>query len=289
MDNRILTLPDLLRELRRLRAIWPEAWVGLPAVAEACMRQLGHDSARGIASLAPADQAIAACMTSVASAIEEDGARRHRAATEPRYHHRLHIADTLTALTCLLLATREEDGHDPDACPAHHEWLMMLAMLAHDFLHTGRVNQVPAEIEQASVDALQPFMLASGVAPHDRQQIAELILMTDPARVRPHHQQMRGQAFDPASIAGMAMLLQESDILASAMPEIGLALTHDLAAEWSQFSATMAQALLAPGRRAVFLREQACFSSPASRRLGIQAIIDGEIDALERAGVQPQP
>ncbi len=285
----MLTLQDLQREFTQLRMRWPDAWVGLPAIAADCMRQLGHQPNAPADPADPATLAIAACMASVAAAIEQDGAHRQRDGAEPRYHNRLHIADTLLALTCLLLATREGAGRDPDAGPAHHEWLMMLAMLAHDFLHTGRINQFPGEIEQASVDALAPLMKASGMAADDCRQVAELILLTDPVRVRPHHRQMDGLPFEPRSVASMALLLQESDILASALPETGPALTQALAAEWSAFSEAMARALLAPGRRAAFLREQACFSSPASHRLGIRAVIDAEIEALERGEAQARP
>ncbi len=278
MANKNLTLPDLQREFLRLRGLWRVQWIGLPAVAAGCMAQLGHT---GEAGLAAGERAISDCIIAVAQAIEADGVRRSEAGDEPGYHNRLHIADTLSALTCLLLLTRLEFGRPFDARPDHAEWLQTLAMLAHDFLHSGRVNQFPSQIEQASVDALRPLMQAAGMADDDCRQVAELILMTDPARVRAHHQQMSGAPFEPGSFGSMALLLQESDILASVMPGIGVELTHALAGEWSRFSETMARSLLSAGSRIAFLRDFARFTSPASRRLGVAEAIAAEIAALE--------
>ncbi len=132
MDNKNLTLPDLQREFSRLRRLWDDQWIGLPAVVAGCMAQLGHS---GEVALGAGERAIADCIAAVAQAIEEDGARRSRADGEPGYHNRLHIADTLSALTCLLLLTRLECGRPLDARPDHAEWLQVLAMPAHDFLH----------------------------------------------------------------------------------------------------------------------------------------------------------
>lgn len=281
MDNKNLTLPDLQCEFLRLRGLWRDRWIGLPAIAAGCMAQLGHGDE---AALSARERAISNCISALAQAIEDDGVRRSRGDGEPEpgYHNRLHIADTLSALTCLLLLTRQECGRPLDARPDPAEWLQMLAMLGHDYLHSGRVNQFPSQIEQASVEALRPLMAAAGMAEDDCRQVAELILMTDPARVREHHQQMSGAPFEPGSFGSMAMLLQESDILASVMPGIGVELTHALAGEWSRFSETMARSLLSAGSRIAFLREFARFTSPASRRLGVPEAIAAEVAALER-------
>ena len=279
MDNKNLTLPDLQREFLRLRGLWRDQWIGLPAVAAGCMVQLGHADD---ADLDAGKQAISDCIAALAQAIEDDGARRSLADGEPGYHNRLHVADTLSALTCLLLLTRQECGRSLDERPDHAEWLQMLAMLGHDFLHSGLVNQFPSQIEQASVDALLPLMRSAGMMEEDSRQVAELILMTDPARVREHHEQMSGEPFTPGSFGSMAMLLQESDILASVMPGIGVELTHALAGEWSRFSEAMGRSLLSVGSRIAFLCEFARFTSPASRRLGVPEAIAAEVAALER-------
>ncbi len=239
-------------------------------------------------------RASLACIANVAAAIEDDGLQRHRLGSEPPYHNRLHIADTLVSMTCLLLATRATEQSDmrsgrstgstggTRSTPSDAEWVLMLAMLGHDFEHPGKVNQFPGEIESHSVHELQPLMQAAGLSEPVRALIGELILMTDPSRVRPHHEAMRGRPFDLDDAGCMAMLLQECDILASAMPDIGIDLTHQLANEWTMFSETMGASLLMAKSRLHFLRNQAQFSSPASHLLGLPAMTAAEIRALEK-------
>ena len=227
-------------------------------------------------------RASLACIANVAATIEDDGLQRHRLGSEPPYHNRLHIADTLVSMTCLLLATRATQQRDTCSTPSDAEWVLMLAMLGHDFEHPGKVNQFPGEIESHSVHELQPLMQAAGLSEPVRALIGELILMTDPSRVRPHHEAMRGRPFDLDDAGCMAMLLQECDILASAMPDIGIDLTHQLANEWAMFSETMGASLLMAKSRLHFLRNQAQFSSPASHLLGLPAMTAAEIRELEK-------
>ena len=280
MENLPPTLADLHAGLIRLRASWPNAWVGLPVIVADCLQRLGH---RDGLPLSDTGRASRDCIAAVAEAIEDDGLQRHRLGNEPPYHNRLHIADTLYCMTDLLLATRAAQQRDLGSAPSDAEWVLMLAMLAHDFGHPGKVNQFPGEIESQSVHEVQPLMQAAGISEPVRTLIGELILMTDPSRVRPHHEAMRGKAFDLDDAGCMAMLLQECDILASAMPDIGIDLTHQLANEWAKFSDTMGASLLMAKSRITFLRNQAQFSSPASHRLGLPAMTAAEISQLERA------
>ncbi len=275
-DN--LTIDGLKSEFNRLRRLWQQDWVGLPALARESACRLGH---RNMAELDTENRAVHDCIVLVADAIEVDGKLRQQRDEEPAYHNRLHIADTLCSLTCLLLATRAGQGRALDDAPLDIEWLMLLAMVGHDFLHSGQINRVPGEIEARSVTALLPLMEECGVSDAGREIVSELILMTDPARVRPNHEAFRGKAFDLAEPTCRALLLQESDILASAMPDIGIALTHQLADEWSRFSEGMAGSLLSTRSRIKFLREFALFSSPASQWLGLHDMKAAEIDALE--------
>ncbi len=276
-DN--LTLAGLQSELTRLRQLWQQDWVGLPAIAVEAMQRIGHRDTvdADIPSITMRD-----CIVRVAEAIEADGRLRQAQGDEPAYHNRLHIADTLCSLSFLLLATRAGQGRALDGAPDHAEWLMLLAMVGHDFLHTGQINRTPGEIEARSVQALLPLMQECGVTDEACAIVSELILMTDPARVRPNHESLRERRFDLAETACMAMLLQESDILASAMPGIGITLTHQLSAEWSRFSEKMATSLLSARSRIVFLRDFALFSSPASQWLGLQEMKAVEINELER-------
>lgn len=273
MNNKHTSLQDLQRQFARYRECWPDAWPGLPAIVAECLAWLGY---RADAPLEAPVAAIRDCMMAAAEAVERDGRERGHQGAEPAYHNRLHIADTLASLACLLLNSREV----PAERPGRTEWLLMLCMLAHDYLHTGRVNRVPAELEQASVDGLRPMMQAAGMADEDQALVAELILMTDPTRVGHTHRAIAGKPFDLAEFDAMAVLLQESDILASVMPVVGIEQTRRLATEWSAFSDAMAKGLLQTGGRVVFLRDHAHFSSPASRRLGVPELISQQLSAL---------
>lgn len=277
MKNTPPTLAELHAVFVQLRESWPNDWVGLPAILSDCLRQLGYREDQPLSENA---RSILNCMSMVAVAIEQDGLQRHHHGGEPPYHNRLHIADTLYSMTSLLLATRAWQHRSLANVLCDAEWVLMLAMLAHDFLHPGRVNQFPGEIESQSASAVQPLMQAAGVPEEVRALVGELILMTDPARVSSHHESMRNRAFNLDDADCMAMLLQECDILASAMPDIGIGLTFQLASEWSKFSETMGDSLLLAGNRINFLRNQARFSSPASQSLGLSSMTATEIDRL---------
>jgi hypothetical protein len=278
MTDKNPTLAGLRQEFIRLRELWQQDWVGLPVIASDCVARLGvPERSRLSGNMLALSDSIAR----IAAAVEEDGRQRQSQSGEPAYHNRLHISDALVSLTSLLLATRVAQARALDDAASEAELLLLLAMLGHDYLHTGRVNQFPGELESRSANALQPLMQACGVPEAMREAVAQLILMTDPTRVRDNHQSAKLAPFDLGSFACQAMLLQESDILASAMPVIGVQLTHQLAGEWALFSETMAQSLLSAKSRIGFLRDFALFSSPASHLLGIPELIEEQIRALE--------
>lgn len=273
MNNKHSSLQDLQRQFARYRECWPERWPGLPAIVSECLLMLGYSEESVLDSRLAA---VRDCMAAAAEAVEQDGRERALQGSEPAYHNRLHIADTLASMAFLLLHSRDAVADTP----SRTEWLLMLCMLSHDYLHTGRVNRVPAELEQASVDGLRPMMQAAGMVDEDQALVAELILMTDPTRVGGTHRALGSKHFDLSDFDAMAALLQESDILASALPVVGVEQTRRLATEWSAFSETMARGLLVTGGRVTFLRDYACFSSPASRRLGIPELISQQLAAL---------
>ncbi len=281
MNNKYSNLQTLQAELARFRENWPVAWRGLPLIVSECLTELGH---RADVPLEPRLQAIHDCLQATAEAVERNGRERDARGTEPAYHNRLHIADTLAALVCLLLHSRA-DRPSPVELPVPQEWLLLLAMLAHDYLHTGLVNQFPAELEQASVAGLRPLMEDCGMAPEDQALVGELILMTDPTRVGKTHEAVGGKPFCLDEFNPMAVLLQESDILASVLPGIGLEQTRRLSDEWAKFSDSMASNLLKTAARVTFLRDYARFSSPASQRLGIPVLVQQQLSAL--AGREP--
>jgi hypothetical protein len=157
----------------------------------------------------------------------------------------------------------------------------MLIMVSHDFLHNGQINQFRSEIEALSVKALVPLMKKHKVSAKDQALISAIILKTDPAFVAESHQQIEDQAFDLSDHKCLLVLIQECDILASALPETGKSLTQQLSEEWADVAPDKSLALLPPAGRLFFLKRMALFSSPASQALGIKRSIDRQIAAIE--------
>ncbi len=274
-----MTINDLQTALRNLRAHWPQPWPGLPRVLDGCLQQLGHTADRPAAKeSAP----LLACMQAVAGLIEEDGRARQSKGLEPAYHNRLHMADAMVALTALLLETRKDvAASSAQTGPAHAEWLAMLAMLGHDYLHDGSVNKTPSELEWRSVRQLQPLMALHGMSAADADIVKDLILRTDPTVVAASHQKIAGRRFVIQDLDCLTVLVQEADILASSLPEVGQTLTRQLAQEWALFDTPRAEQVLTAKGRLGFLRFGALFSSPASQRLGVDALRAAQIARLE--------
>lgn len=263
--------------LLNLRERWPRGWPGLPLVFERCVVQLGH-------SITPRDSrllAVAQCAQDVALWLEREGIKAHRRGQEPNYHNRLHMADTLVCLTLLLKAQRIVQGQS-SAKARRHEWLALLAMLAHDLLHDGSVNQYPAQLESRSAQALQPLMQRHGMSAADQQVVQHLILKTDPPCVRQAHAQVADRPFVVEDVDCLAVLVEEADILASTLAVTAMDLTRSLSKEWERSNPSMAPVLLTRLGRLRFLEFGALFSSPASRWMGIQQARQSEIDSLNR-------
>ena len=266
--------------LANLRSQWPQSWPGMGLVVRSALTQLGWQPA---AQLAPRDQALHDCIFAVIDAIEADGKQRAANHQEPQYHNRLHFADAVVSLTVLMATERQINGRPADAPPAHAEWLGLLTVVAHDFLHTGRINQFHSEIETMSVKALMPYMKQHKVHKADQALIRSLILKTDPSFVPESHLEITGLPFDLSDPRCLLVLIQECDIMASTLPATGGQLTQQLSDEWATVAPDRSQSLLTNKGRLFFLKHMALFSSPSSRLLGIQATIDQQIAALEQA------
>lgn len=276
-----MNLQQLQQTFWNLRKRWPQDWPGFEKVVDSALWQLGHKSS---SSLTPRLQALQTCVRDVARQVEQSGQQQALRGREPDYHNRLHISDTLVALTALLRQQRAVDLRPIQAPLSLQEWQMVLAICSHDLLHTGGVNRYTSELEAQSLAALTPLMQRHGVGDEDQAAIGYMILQTDPSLVKASHQQVRQAPFDLMRLSCQTVLIQEADILASALPRIGEALTRQLSLEWSKLDKQRAQSLLSTQARLFFLREMALFSSPASQRLGIQALIDRHMAALSKSG-----
>lgn len=275
-----MDLPYLETALQNLREKWPTDWPGLAVVLNSSLQKLGFDKQR---KLPARHQALHDCIFSVIKAIEKDGQQRAKKKLEPRYHNRLHFADTVVALTVMLVNLRQISGRALNEQPNHAEWLALLIMVSHDFLHNGQINQFRSEIEGMTVKALVPHMKKHAVHAKDQALISNIILKTDPAFVAESHQLIQGITFDLSDPKCLLVLIQECDILASSLQETGKTLTQQLSEEWADIAPDRSLALLPPAGRIFFLKRMALFSSPASRKLGIQANINGQLKAIESA------
>lgn len=278
---------DLPHTYAGLRHAWAIHWQGLPAVVSGCLRWLAQQSHP---QCEPDAADLPQVLVGVAHQVEQLGRDMASDRREPAYHNRLHIADTLVSMTCLLRAQRLLEARQcAPLCVS--ELLCLLCMLVHDLGHDGSINRVAGELEQRSVALFAPLLSAAGLASVSQQVIAELVLLTDPAGVKRVHAQCRGRA-SPCDVRGgllpveqMAVWVTEADVMASALPSPGLELTRALAQEWAVCAPAMSQRLLTARGRLGFLQNGAWFSSGACVALGIPAIIDRQIAVLQRGDV----
>ena len=271
-----MEINKLSDEFIKLRESWSSQWQGLPQVMSRCLARLGYEPAT---LLDQHTQAVCNCIQSVVELVERDGEMRATFNQEPHYHNRLHVADTLVSLTTLLLLQRQ-CSCDSRSSPSHTEWVAMLTMLSHDLLHDGTINKFSSEIEARSVYYLEPYLQEHRVDQSDQLIIKELILLTDPIMVQKCHDKIRNRVFSILDIDCLAVLIQEADILASTLPDIGSKLAEKLSNEWAKINYQGAHALTTVIGRVEFLHKTALFSSPASNLLEINTLKCEQLLAL---------
>ena len=271
-----MTIQELQATFIRLNDSWGLQWPGLPLIMNSCLIRLGYRPAEVMGGRA---QAIHDCMQDVAELIEVDGQARAALNQEPEYHSRLHVANTLEALTTLLLLQRQHSGAER-TIPSPMEWTAILIMLSHDLLHDGSINRQESQIEARSVAYLKPLMQQHQVDLADQHIIQMIILWTDATLVKAGHEKIKNKPFFIEDMDCLTVLIQEADILASAMPEVGPLLTKQLASEWAKINHHGMSALTTASGRIEFLRHGALFSSPASQLLGINAVKSAQLLAL---------
>jgi hypothetical protein len=274
-----MTLADLRQALTNLRARWPQDWPGLDRVVASCWRMLDADEG------SPCERRIERlrrCSLDLAARLERHGLRCAAQQREPAYHNRLHNADVVVAVTALLLVQRRLDGRTGTR-PNRAEACLLLAAVAHDGWHAGRINRRPFEQESRSLRRTLGCLARHELPAAERRRIARLVLATEPEMVRHRHRSVRRRRFDLDSERWQSVLLQEADILASALPDPGTALTAALADEWRQTAPAAAESLRSPDARRRFLLRAALFSSPASLALGLDHVVKEGITALTPA------
>lgn len=270
-----LSLRILTGALRNLRAHWPAPWPGLRPVLEGCVHWLteGHDNPTG--AQARHFQHLLAC----ADFVEHAGRDMQLQGLEPAYHNRLHVADVLASGAMLLRQQRRLENKAAgwlDDC----ESTCLLALLVHDVGHDGRINQTPWENEKNSAAIFRHRLAQIGMDTSLIDTIEALVMLTEPAEaVALHRSQGHARA---GSLEWMGLIVTEADILASALPCPGDALTEALSIEWSTHSPDKSRHLLSPQGRLGFLRHAANFSTQASQRLGMRRVVQQQIAELSR-------
>ena len=199
-----------------------------------------------------------------------------KAGREPAYHSRLHTALALVSLTALLLSQRKLSLSNQGSI-SETEYLLMLTMLSHDIGHPGGRNSFPEEIEKTAIDLIRPILKTFGISKTDRERVEAIILRTDPRHVPSTHDIARTKAFNIEDNLWQCVLIQEADVMASALPQIGTFLTSLLAEEWGKIDRELSRQLNSLEGRVGFLERGALFSSPASYTLGIPDAIEKQL------------
>ena len=251
-----------------LRTSWESEWVGLPFLLSRCVDFLNLSK-----NLSSDASQMLLTAKAIAERIEFQ-CSQSSVETEPKYHNRLHTADVLTSLSILICIQSKNQG-DLDK-----DWIAcaLLAAIAHDFEHSGKVNQFESEIESNTMNQLHPFLLTHQVPSHWSKALECAILRSDFALVQNNHELVKGKKFQ-CDQDWLNVYLNEADVMASATTQFGPQLGNSLAQEWKMINFSAYQTVSTPIGRKAFLK-QLVFSSDASRHLQINAKIALELSHL---------
>ena len=208
---------------------------------------------------------------------------------EPAYHSRNHFQDVCLSLTLLLQQKKVNESLGPNhpwlLSPAE-TWLLLFCAIGHDYGHTGAINRVPGELEKKSIALIRSF-LEKGHLEHNQVdalmlQVEPILLATDPANLKPLLSKFDSGEFDYSKHDCLNMLMVESDLMASALPNRGRALGLLLAQEWQSINPVAAASVKTSQGRLHFL-QHISFVSPHAIALGLEQIRLTSVNQLETA------
>jgi len=229
------------------------------------------------------------CIGEITSRIEEDGAQKFIKGLEPKYHNREHTKEVCISLFLLLNVEEHQritwsqiEQIQWPQFNLHEKFLLLIAGLAHDFLHTGNVNQKDAELEMRSVEAIRETVLKY-LTVSDMNIISTLILATEFKKVQAiHFSIQKNHDNKPISFIERAkIILTEADVCASALPLYGEVLAKKLAEEWKRAGLKNSEQLILKSGRRDFLK-QVSFSSPHAKSLGLNKLVEEQLLYLDK-------
>lgn len=205
--------------------------------------------------------------------------------TAPPFHSKKHMMEVCLMLSYLLMhedKLTQAGSIDPAWMNSSLErWQLLLAAAAHDLGHPGLINTTPGQIEQHSLGLLRallansdcPSPLVDGVL----KVLEPWVMATDPGQ---YHALLERLTLEPPAHADcLAMLLVESDLVASVLPTRGQELTSRLAQEWAVPYPEKSIALQNQLGYLSFLGSLQ-FMSPHSLRAGFPKILNNSLSRL---------
>ena len=229
------------------------------------------------------------CILEITNRIEEEGAQKFIKGLEPKYHNREHTKEVCISLFLLLydeehrrIAWSQMEQTQWPQFNLHEKFLLLIAGLAHDFLHTGNVNQKDAELEIRSVEAIRETVLKY-LTVSDMNIISTLILATEFKKVQAiHFSIQKNHDNKPIPFIERAkIILTEADVCASALPLYGEVLAKKLAEEWKRAGLKNSEQLILKSSRRDFLK-QVSFSSPHAKSLGLNKLVEEQLLYLDK-------
>ena len=205
---------------------------------------------------------------------------------EPKYHNRGHFKEVCLSMTELLKAQNAIlpplDNLSTWKMSDHDSLILLLCAICHDFGHDGSMNKYPFELEKKSLEMIDELMgqisIDSVSKKNIQSAIEPIILATDP-RFFPTLVSKFAMADSFRHSDCMAMLLVESDLLASTLPARGEIIGKLLSEEWQAHYPEAAVTVSTNKGRFKFL-EHIRFISPQSQALGIEKIRKTSIDRV---------
>lgn len=194
---------------------------------------------------------------------------------EPQYHNRHHTIDVLFALTNILRIAMHRSLVTPRELN-----FALIAMMGHDILHDGTLNTQTKSLERVSSAEIRKLLSALDFSADELDVISDLIHKTDPAYQFPMRSKLRHD--ETGSYHPIELMIGDSDLFASLIPDIGQRLSDDLAAEWVSAGLVIEHMPNTEQGRKNFLSAVEPLSQPTAE-LGLARQIQFQLENLNNA------